>query len=61
MAADRQQMATAVYLAQLEANKGQCNCKVCQILRKGNDQTVESFLAPESPAEVLQIGKERLP
>ncbi len=48
MAENRQQMATAVYLAQLEANKGECKCKVCQILRKGNDQTVEAFLEPEN-------------
>ncbi len=42
-------MAQAVYLAQIEAAKGACQCKVCQILRKANDAMTEEFLeTPES-------------
>ena len=47
-------MAQAVYLAQLEAARGTCKCKVCRILRKGNKMMADQFLA-ESPAN--PIGK----
>ncbi len=39
-------MAQAVYLAQLEAARGQCKCRTCQILRKANKAMVDQFLAP---------------
>ena len=42
----RDTMAQAVYLAQLQACKGKCQCNVCQILRKAADQMSEDFLNP---------------
>jgi hypothetical protein len=46
-------MAQAVYLAQLEANRGTCKCKVCRILRKGSEEAADAFLAAKSPAPVV--------
>ena len=45
-------MAQAVFLAQLEAAKGKCNCKACAILRRSSDMMTASFLNPQaaSPA-----------
>jgi hypothetical protein len=44
-------MAQAVYLAQLEAAKGNCNCNVCKILRKGAANAAAAFLKePATPA-----------
>lgn len=37
-------MAQAVYLAQLEAAKGNCKCATCQILRKATRAMTEQFL-----------------
>lgn len=44
-------MAQAVYLAQLEASKGKCNCKACKILRKATSRMTAEFLqeAPANP------------
>jgi hypothetical protein len=44
-------MAQAVYLAQLEAAKGNCKCRTCQILRKATASMTEAFLQePANPA-----------
>jgi hypothetical protein len=47
-------MAQAVYLAQLEAAKGKCQCNVCKILRKGADNAAAAFLAekPVNPEKL---------
>jgi len=37
-------MAQAVYLAQLQAAKGNCKCNVCAILRKATDNMTADFL-----------------
>ncbi len=46
-------MAQAVYLAQLEAARGQCKCRTCQILRKANKAMTDQFLGKvsENPGE----------
>jgi len=38
-------LAQAIYLAQLEAAKGTCKCKVCQLMRKASKNMVDQFLA----------------
>lgn len=50
-------MAQAVYMAQVEANKGECDCKVCQILRKGNDAMVSQFLGVPVPNPGTKLPK----
>lgn len=42
-------MAQAVYLAQLEAAKGNCKCATCRILRKATRAMTEQFLGPPGP------------
>lgn len=44
-------MAQAVYLAQLESAKGDCQCRTCQILRKASQAMTDQFLAsnPTNP------------
>lgn len=37
-------MAQLIYLAQLEAQKGECNCRTCQLLRKVTDQMTAQIL-----------------
>ena len=37
-------MAQTVFVAQIEAAKGKCDCKVCQLLRKGADSASDSLL-----------------
>ncbi len=46
----KSQAAQYLYLAQLDAQKGSCNCKACQLLRKSNDAMVADALAPAAPA-----------
>lgn len=46
-------MAQAVYLAQLEAAKGNCKCATCRILRKATRAMTEQFLGS---AEVVNPG-----
>lgn len=51
-------MAKAVYLAQLEACKGTCTCKTCQILRKATESMTAEFLEedqvkPGAPGAVV--------
>lgn len=49
-------LAQAVFLAQLEAVKGKCDCKACQILRKASDSMTAQFLESDDkprPDEVL--------
>ena len=41
-------MAQAVFLAQLEAAKGKCNCKACAILRRSSDMMTAQFLNPQA-------------
>ena len=41
-------MAQAVYLAQLEAARGTCKCRTCQILRKANKAMTDQFLGKVS-------------
>jgi hypothetical protein len=45
-------MAQTVYLAQLEAAKGTCKCRTCQILRKGNQAMTDQFLGKAQTAVV---------
>ncbi|MBA7559832.1 hypothetical protein ES708_01448 [subsurface metagenome] len=45
----KSQYAQAVYLAQLQACKGTCKCRSCQLLRKAADSMTEETLNP-SPA-----------
>lgn len=44
-------MAQAVYLAQLEAAKGKCKCRTCEILRRATSRMTADFLQepPASP------------
>ena len=42
----KSQYAQAVYLAQLQACKGSCKCKSCQLLRKAADSMTEETLNP---------------
>ncbi|MBA7579742.1 hypothetical protein ES708_21618 [subsurface metagenome] len=50
----KSQYAQAVYLAQLQACKGGCKCKPCQLLRKAADAMTEETLnpAPGNPGGV---------
>ena len=41
-------IAQAFYLAQLQACKGTCKCKVCQLLRKAADLQSTAFLNPQA-------------
>lgn len=47
-------MAQAVYLAQLEAQKGTCKCKTCQLLRKATQVMTSQFLGQTSPTAAVQ-------
>lgn len=49
-------MAQAVYLAQLEAARGQCKCRTCLILRKANRAMTDQFLGKtsENPGGLAQ-------
>ena len=42
----KSQYAQAVYLAQLQACKGSCKCRSCQLLRKAADSMTEETLNP---------------
>ena len=42
----RAQYAQAVYMAQLQACKGNCKCRSCQLLRKAADHMTEETLNP---------------
>ena len=42
-----QKVAQGVLLAQLEAAKGTCQCKCCQLLRSVSDEMTKQFLQPE--------------
>lgn len=44
MTTGRAQMAQYVYLAQLQAAKGSCKCKVCELMRKTIDGMTEEVL-----------------
>jgi len=50
----KSQYAQAVYLAQLQACKGNCKCRACQLLRKAADAMTEETLnpAPGNPGSV---------
>ena len=50
-------MAQGYFLAQLEAAKGKCACKVCQILRRASDQMTAQFLQP-TPAGQVTVATE---
>lgn len=50
----KSQYAQAVYLAQLQACKGGCKCRACQLLRKAADSMTEETLNP-SPANPTGI------
>ncbi len=41
----RDLVAQYVYLAQLQAAKGTCKCKACELLRRGADAMTESVLS----------------
>ena len=49
----QQQGAQMIYLAQLNAAKGNCKCAACQLLRKGNDLMTQQALAPAADQAVL--------
>ena len=42
----KSQYAQAVYLAQLQACKGTCKCRSCELLRKAADAMTEETLNP---------------
>jgi len=42
----KSQYAQAVYMAQLQACKGSCKCKPCELLRKSADAMTEETLNP---------------
>jgi len=42
----KSQYAQAIYLAQLQACKGTCKCRACQLLRKAADAMTEETLNP---------------
>ncbi|MBA7602865.1 hypothetical protein ES703_09961 [subsurface metagenome] len=42
----KSQYAQAIYLAQLQACKGGCKCKSCELLRKAADAMTEETLNP---------------
>jgi len=50
----KSQYAQAVYLAQLQACKGSCKCRPCELLRKAADAMTEETLnpTPGNPAGV---------
>ena len=50
----KSQYAQAVYMAQLQACKGSCKCKSCELLRKAADHMTEETLnpSPVNPASV---------
>lgn len=54
--AQKDQIAQAVYLAQLQAAKGTCNCPACQLLRKATDAMTQEMLAPPAAVTVLPGG-----
>ncbi len=41
-------MAQAVFLAQLQAAKNNCQCSTCKILRRASDMMTASFLKPQA-------------
>lgn len=47
MVAGKDTMAQAVYLAQLEAVRGNCKCNACKILRKASRMMTQEFLNPQ--------------
>ncbi len=56
-------VAQAVYLAQLQAAKGSCKCKCCELLRRATDAMTDSLLAGDnpgtgSPADAMKIARE---
>jgi hypothetical protein len=50
----QQLIARAVYMAQLAAAQGNCQCSTCKILRKVNGQMVGAFLQTPTPAVQTQ-------
>ena len=50
----KSQYAQAVYLAQLQACKGSCKCKPCELLRKAADHMTEETLHP-TPGNPLGV------
>jgi hypothetical protein len=46
-------IAQAVYLAQLQAAKGSCKCKCCELLRKATDAMTEQMLNPQPESSVM--------
>ena len=47
-----QGLAQAIYLAQLSAVKGNCQCNTCKIMRRASDTMIARFVnrKPEAPA-----------
>ena len=60
----RDAIAQGVYLAQLEAVRGNCKCNTCRILRKASRMMTREFLKPsgdevENPpaaTDIAQVG-----
>jgi len=48
MSNGKSQYAQSIYLAQLQACKGSCKCKPCELLRKSADSMTEETLNPTS-------------
>ena len=42
-------LAQSVYLAQMFAQKGTCNCEACQLLRKATEGMISQFLGGALP------------
>jgi hypothetical protein len=55
VASAKSQAAQYLYLAQLDAQKGSCNCKACQLLRKSNDAMVTDALAPAADPQGVAL------
>lgn len=43
-----------LYLAQIQAAKGKCQCNSCKLLRKASDAMTEELLAGEDNKEVTE-------
>lgn len=47
---NREEAAKFIYLAQLSAQKGTCQCEACRLLRKCNDAVIDQELNPRPAA-----------
>lgn len=56
---NKDEAAKYIYMAQLEAQKGGCQCKVCQLTRKATTAMIDQELAdnntPPAAADVVEV------